>query len=152
MSAHKQAPPFRRSRGWLALLMLLAIALGLLSRRGYSPFPALLGDYPGDALWAWVVFLGIAWLWPAKPRWWLLAASLAFAWGIEFTQLYQAPWIQALRANRFAYLLLGRGFDPMDLLALAAGIAWAAVLDVAWERGVRGRRHARNRYPQGGTQ
>ena len=54
------AAPFCRSRFWLAILILLVIAIGLASRRGYVPFPAVLGNYPGDALWAWVVLLCVA--------------------------------------------------------------------------------------------
>ena len=44
--------------------MVAVIAIGLASRRGYVPFPAVLGNYPGDALWAWVVLLCVAWLRP----------------------------------------------------------------------------------------
>ena len=47
-------------------------------------------------------------------------------------QLYQAPWMQALRANKLAYLVLGNGFDPLDLLAYVVGIAGAAVVDGVW--------------------
>ncbi|MDR2327063.1 MAG: DUF2809 domain-containing protein [Acidovorax sp.] len=125
---------FHRSRWLLALLALLLIALGLASRRGYSPFPAVLGNYPGDALWAWVVMLCVAWLRPAMARGRLVAWSLLIAFGIEFLQLYQAPWMQALRANKLAYLVLGNGFDPLDLLAYGVGIALGAVVDGLWQR------------------
>ncbi|WP_370680986.1 DUF2809 domain-containing protein [Comamonas sp. GB3 AK4-5] len=126
--------PFRRSRWWLALLALLVIAIGLASRRGYSPFPAALGNYPGDALWAWVVMLCVAWLWPAMARGRLVGGALLVAFAIEFLQLYQAPWMQALRANKLAYLVLGNGFDPLDLLAYAVGIAVGAAVDGIWEQ------------------
>lgn len=125
---------FHRSRWLLALLALLLIALGLASRRGYSPFPAVLGNYPGDALWAWVVMLCVAWLRPAMARGRLVSVALLIAFGIEFLQLYQAPWMQALRANKLAYLVLGNGFDPKDLLAYGAGIALGAVVDGLWQR------------------
>ena len=59
---------FRRSRTGLTLLIVAVIAIGLASRRGYVPFPAVLGNYPGDALWAWVVLLCVAWLRPAITR------------------------------------------------------------------------------------
>lgn len=124
----------RRSRLLLALLALLVISLGLASRRGWLPFPAVLGNYPGDALWAWVVFLCVAWVKPAMARGRLVGASLVIAFAIEFLQLYQAPWMQALRANKLAYLVLGNGFDPLDLLAYGVGIALAAAVDWMWER------------------
>lgn len=126
--------PFRRSRWWLALLALLVIAIGLASRRGYFPFPTALGNYPGDALWAWVVMLCVAWLRPAMARGRLVGVALLVAFAIEFLQLYQAPWMQALRANKLAYLVLGNGFDPLDLLAYAVGIAVGAAVDGIWEQ------------------
>ncbi|MDR0213463.1 MAG: DUF2809 domain-containing protein [Comamonas sp.] len=125
---------FRRSRLFLLLLMLLVVALGLASRRGFSPFPAMLGNYPGDALWAWVVLLCVAWMRPAIARISLVGWSLVIAFAIEFLQLYQAPWMQALRANKLAYLVLGNGFDPLDLLAYVVGIALGAALDWVWQR------------------
>lgn len=130
-----------RSRLHLTLLALAVIAIGLASRRGYSPFPAALGNYPGDALWAWMVMLCVAWVRPAITRPRLVAWSLGIAFAIELLQLYQAPWMQALRANKLAYLVLGNGFDPWDLVAYAVGIALGAVVDWAWgaTAGQRGR-------------
>ena len=128
------AAPFCRSRLWLAILILLVIVIGLASRRGYVPFPAVLGNYPGDALWAWVVLLCVAWVRPAITRTRLASWSLVIAFAIEFLQLYQAPWMQALRANKLAYLVLGNGFDPLDLVAYAAGIALGLAVDLGWER------------------
>ena len=133
------AGPFRRSRVGLTLLIAAVIAIGLASRRGYMPFPAWLGNYPGDALWAWVVVLCVAWLRPAITRGKLMGCSLAIAFAIEFLQLYQAPWMQAVRANKLAYLVLGNGFDPLDLLAYAVGIALGAAVDWAWQCGRQGR-------------
>ena len=114
--------------------MLAVVAVGLASRRGYVPFPAVLGNYPGDALWAWVVLLCVAFVRPALSRGKLVAWSLVMAFTIEFLQLYQTPWMQALRANKLAYLVLGNGFDPLDLLAYAAGVAVASAVDWAWQR------------------
>ena len=128
------SPVFRRSRWLIAILALLVIAVGLASRRGLVPFPALLGNYPGDALWAWVVLLCVAWVRPAITRGRLVGVSLVIAFAIEFLQLYQAPWIQAVRANKLAYLVLGNGFDPLDLLAYVVGIALGAVVDWGWQR------------------
>ena len=124
---------FRRSRLVLSLLALAVIAIGLASRRGYVPFLAALGNYPGDALWAWVVLLCVAWVRPSITRTQLIGWSLVIAFAIEFLQLYQAPWMQALRANKLAYLVLGNGFDPLDLLAYVVGIALGAAVDWAWQ-------------------
>ena len=123
-----------RNRFVLALFALLVIAIGLTSRRGYVPFPAVLQNYPGDALWAWVVLLCVAWMRPAITRSQLVVWSLVIAFAIELLQLYQAPWIQAVRANKLAYLVLGNGFDPLDLLAYVVGIAIGAAVDWCWQR------------------
>ena len=128
------SPVFRRSRWLIAILALLVIAVGLASRRGLVQFPAVLGNYPGDALWAWVVLLCVAWVRPAITRGRLVGMSLVIAFAIEFLQLYQAPWMQALRANKLAYLVLGNGFDPLDLLAYVVGIALGAAVDWGWQR------------------
>ena len=128
------SPVFRRSRWLIVILALLVIAVGLASRRGLVQFPAVLGNYPGDALWAWVVLLCMAWVRPAITRGRLVGVSLVVAFAIEFLQLYQAPWMQALRANKLAYLVLGNGFDPLDLLAYVVGIALGAVVDWGWQR------------------
>ena len=128
------SPLFRRSRWLIVILALLVIAVGLASRRGLVQFPAVLGNYPGDALWAWVVLLCVAWVRPAITRGRLVGVSLVIAFAIEFLQLYQAPWIQAVRANKLAYLVLGNGFDPLDLVAYAAGIALGLAVDRGWER------------------
>ena len=128
------SPMFRRSRWLIVILALLVIAVGLASRRGLVQFPAVLGNYPGDALWAWVVLLCMAWVRPAITRGRLVGVSLVVAFAIEFLQLYQAPWMQALRANKLAYLVLGNGFDPLDLLAYVFGIALGAVVDWGWQR------------------
>ena len=128
------SPVFRRSRWLIAILALLVIAVGLASRRGLVQFPAVLGNYPGDALWAWVVLLCVAWVRPAITRGRLVGVSLVVAFAIEFLQIYQAPWMQALRANKLAYLVLGNGFDPLDLLAYVVGITLGAVVDWGWQR------------------
>ena len=128
------SPVFRRSRWLIAILALLVIAVGLASRRGLVQFPEVLGNYPGDALWAWVVLLCVAWVRPAITRGRLVGVSVVVAFAIEFLQLYQAPWMQALRANKLAYLVLGNGFDPLDLLAYVVGIALGATVDWGWQR------------------
>ena len=139
MSATPQASSaasaeLHRSRIALLLLGVLVVALGLASRRSWSPFPAVLGNYPGDMLWAWLVFLCVAWVRPTMARGKLAAVALLIAFAVEFLQLYQAPWIQALRANKLAYLVLGNGFDPLDLLAYVVGIALGAAVDWGWQR------------------
>lgn len=118
-----------RSRLWLACGMVLAVGAGLASRRYPWLLPAGLGSYPGDALWAVLVLLAIAFLRPGIGSGKLALGALGVAWLVELSQLYQAPWINAVRATTPGHLVLGQGFDGIDLLAYAAGVATAYGLD-----------------------
>ncbi len=58
-------------------------------------------------------------------------AALAYALCVvvEVSQLYHAPWIDAVRATRLGHLVLGSGFDARDLLAYAVGVAFALLAE-----------------------
>jgi hypothetical protein len=48
------------------MAMIVVVAVGLMSRQGIFPTP--LGEYPGDAFWAMMVYCGLGCLWPQlKP-------------------------------------------------------------------------------------
>jgi hypothetical protein len=101
--------------------------LGLASRKWPGIFPAVFGKYPGDALWALAIFLGLFCLKPfgSIRGYALLALGISFL--VEISQLYQAPWINSIRGNRFGHLFLGFSFSWFDLLAYTIGIALGAV-------------------------
>lgn len=126
--ARTYGPPPSRSRILYALLAVAVIATGLLWRSGLIPLPPSLSNYGGDALWALMVFLGFGFLLPRTSTGMIALLALAFSWGIEFSQLYQAPWIDAIRATLLGRLMLGNTFNWIDLAAYALGIglgAWA---------------------------
>ena len=112
-------------------MILAVIALGLASRRFPFLFPAWLGKYPGDALWAAMVFLGYALLKPTWPTRRLAVAALATSFLVEFSQLYHAPWLDAIRGNFIGHLVLGSEFSRVDLVAYVVGVAIGAGLEVA---------------------
>lgn len=58
----------------------------------------------------------------------LALLALGIAWAVEFSQIYHAPWIDAVRSTRLGRLALGFTFNWPDLLAYAAGIGIIAVL------------------------
>jgi hypothetical protein len=114
------------------------IALGLSTRQYPNAFPVVVARFGGDALWAGMVFWLLA-LWRrtvASPR--LALAALAIAWAVELSQLYRAPWIDAVRATRGGALILGQGFLWSDLMSYVVGVALAAALDARLVR----RRHS----------
>jgi hypothetical protein len=120
-----------RNRRWYLPALMVVITAGLASRRYAWLFPACLGKYPGDALWALMVFL----LWGlALPRasslrigLYALATSLAD----EFSQLYQAPWLNGIRSTTVGHLLLGSGFAWPDLVAYTVGVALGVLAESA---------------------
>lgn len=118
-----------RSRPWLLASFITVIALGLASRKYPFLFPALLGKYPGDALWALMVFLGWACLSPRASTRHLATMALAVSFLVEFSQLYQEPWLNALRSTTMGHLVLGSRFSWPDLAAYAVGVAVGALLD-----------------------
>ena len=121
-----------RPRPIYCIAILVVITLGLLSRRYPGFLPAALGKYPGDALWALMVFLGFGFSLRRSPTVVLALAAVAFSGAIEVSQLYHAPWIDSIRATLPGRLLLGSDFMWGDLTAYAAGILIGALAEVCW--------------------
>jgi len=61
----------------------------------------------------------------------LSIVSLILCYTVEFSQLYQAPWLNNIRKTLVGRLVLGQGFLWSDLLAYAIGIGAAVCLDYA---------------------
>ncbi|UEG53063.1 DUF2809 domain-containing protein [Mucilaginibacter daejeonensis] len=101
-----------------ALLIITVIIAGLASRR-VTAIPLWIGDL----LWALMVYLIVRFLFIRSTIKKVAVISLAFCFAIEFSQLYHAPWIDALRQTLFGKLVLGSGFLWGDLLAYMAGVA-----------------------------
>ncbi len=121
-----------RRRFISAAAMVLVMAAGLLWRSPWVPLPVFARKYGGDALWALLAFVGIGFLAPRQSTVRTALAALVFAWAIEFSQLYHAPWIDAVRATRLGGLILGSTFNAPDLLAYAVGIAVGAWVERRW--------------------
>jgi hypothetical protein len=109
-----------------AVLAVVVVAAGLLWRSGFIPLPQWLSNNGGDALWALMVFVGFGFLFPRASTLAAALLSLSFSWGVEFSQLYHAPWIDAIRATLPGRLVLGSTFNWPDLPAYALGIAMGA--------------------------
>lgn len=100
------------------LFIIIVIIAGLASRKiaGVPP-------WIGDLLWALMVYLMVRALLIKSSVKRIAIISLIFCFGIEFSQLYQAPWINQLRQTLPGRLVLGQGFLWGDLLAYVVGIA-----------------------------
>jgi len=120
----------RRERIPIAICFAVVVAAGLASRN----VPRLLetfGKYPGDALWSLAVFLGWMFLWPRKSMGSIAGIALATSCAVEFSQLYQAPWINALRGTAIGHCILGATFSWWDIVAYGAGILVGIAIDMA---------------------
>ena len=137
----------RHARRFHLVWAALVLALGWSARTYSASLPPFLGTYAPDALWALLVFLFVASVKPSLPTRRTALLALAFAYGIEFSQLYQAPWINAVRATRLGGLVLGHGFLWSDLVCYSVVIGVGALLEQIVRR-VKGRRVSRGRPPR----
>lgn len=123
-----------RSRAAYSLCILLIICLGLASRSKQISLPGFIAAYAGDMLWALTAFLGIGVLLPSASTARVAALAAVFSFAIELSQLYHAPWLDALRRTRAGALALGHGFLWSDLACYAAGIAIGVFIERMIER------------------
>jgi hypothetical protein len=111
---------------------LAVVAAGLLWRSGLIPLPQWVSNNGGDSLWALMVFVGFGFLLPRASMLKLALLALGVAWGVEFSQLYHAPWIDASRATIPGKLVLGNTFHWPDLAAYVVGIVPGALVERWW--------------------
>ncbi len=127
--ARNYPPVTGRSRVRYVLLVMAVITAGLIWRSGIIPLPPWLSNNGGDALWALMVFIGFGFLLPRASTCATALLALCAAWGVEFSQLYHAPSIDAVRATIPGKLVLGNTFHWPDLAAYAVGIALGALAE-----------------------
>ena len=118
-----------RSRVRIALALLAVIALGLASRQFPIIIPDALGKYPGDALWALMIFTGLALIARRANAVCLAVTAFGISCAVEATQLYQAPWINTIRHHPLGHLALGTTFSWMDIVAYGIGILAGVLID-----------------------
>ena len=121
----------RRSRAASGGIVALTVLLGLVSRRYADSFPDAVRLYVGDVMWAAMVYFAAAALWTRATSSRIAAGALLFSMVIEISQLYHAPWIDALRATRPGAVVLGFGFLWSDIACYAIGVGLAALIDRA---------------------
>ena len=104
-------------------------ALGLFSRRFSNLLPDFISQHAGDMLWSMMIYFGFRFLLLGKKILLAMVGSILFCFGIEFSQLYQADWINELRNSTMGALILGKGFLVVDLVRYLSGIAIACLVD-----------------------
>lgn len=126
-------PP--RRRAGLALAAALTAAAGLVARVGLRGVPgtAWWTGPLGDALYAVLAFLLVAFAAPQARTAVLAAAALGVCATIELLQLTGVPAALG-RAFPPAWLVLGTGFLWSDLVLYGVGVAAVALVDAALRR------------------
>lgn len=118
----------KRNRFIYLILILLVVALGLASRLDFLPIWVYL--YVGDVLWALMVFLIFAMIFNTKSTYFVAVVAISFSFLIEFSQLYQATWINNVRHTTLGGLVLGFGFLWTDLFSYIIGICIGVLLEI----------------------
>jgi hypothetical protein len=104
------------------MFAIIVIIAGLSSRRYPELFPEKFAKYPGDALWTVMVFIIWGTVLPRKSTFLISLLALATSFIIEFSQLYQVPWLQSIRMTYPGHIVFGSGFAWTDMLAYITGI------------------------------
>lgn len=124
----------KRNRISYSFFCLLTIALGLLSRQLNYQLPNSINLILGDAIWAMMIFVGAGVIFNKYSTIRVAIISIVFCYSIELSQLYHAPWIDAIRNTTIGGLVLGFGFLWSDILAYSIGILIAAFLEFLFKK------------------
>ena len=110
----------------------MIIGLGTRTFPRYIPGEIFL--YLGDILWALCVYLFIAIIFPRFSTLKVFLITIIFAYLVEISQLYSAPWIDNIRANKLVALVLGYGFQWKDLFSYAVGAVLGTIFDMIYRK------------------
>jgi uncharacterized membrane protein YbhN (UPF0104 family) len=124
----------KRNRVIYFALLVIVVILGLASRKLTLIIPDFLDVYLGDTLWALMIFLGLSFIFINLETRFIALIGILFCYFIEFTQLYHAEWIDAVRHTTLGGLVLGYGFLWSDLLAYLIGIITGMLIDMMFKR------------------
>lgn len=108
------------SRTRTIAVLVVVLAAGLASRR-VAGLPTFVEDHAGDVLWATAVVLVLSLLRSGRRPIEYALAGFVIAAIVEASQLWHLAWLEDLRDNDLAALVLGRGFLWSDFPRYAAG-------------------------------
>lgn len=119
----------RRPRLGYAFGVAATIGAGLASRRFPQTVPDFLGKYPGDVLWALMVFLGLGVIFSRAPTLRIAVTALSFSFAIEFLKLSSAASLVAARNSTWGHLVFGHVFAWQNLVAYTVGVGLGVGLE-----------------------
>lgn len=107
-------------------LIVITVIVGLLSRH-VNGVPLFIGDI----LWGLMVYFIVRSIFFNKTVKWAAAVSLLFSYGIEFSQLCRAAWLNNIRHTVIGGLVLGASFLWSDMLCYTVGIGIGVLADLS---------------------
>jgi len=119
-------PAMHKTRITYFALIVVTIITGLLSRH-INGVPLFIGDI----LWALMVYFMARFILIDETTKLAVIASLVFSYGIEFSQLYQASWINSVRHTVIGGLVLGQTFLWSDMLCYTVGIGLGVLIELS---------------------
>ncbi|MGB5963498.1 MAG: DUF2809 domain-containing protein [Coleofasciculaceae cyanobacterium] len=98
--------------------------------RFHSPAPEWLNDLLGSVAYQILLMMLVAFCLPKTTPVWVAIGVCLFSCAIEFLQLWQAPFLQAIRATLPGRLVLGTTFSWSDFPAYFIGsfVGWVGML------------------------
>ncbi|GAB5556839.1 MAG: DUF2809 domain-containing protein [Schleiferiaceae bacterium] len=105
------------------------IVVGLASRRFSEYLPDIVNLGLGDALWALMMYWIMGFFFSRASILRLAFISLSICFLVEFSQLIDTEWLNALRNHKLGALVLGKGFLWSDLLAYSAGVGFGMLFE-----------------------
>ena len=119
----------KRNRIHYLILIIGTIIIGLASRLYSKYLPEFVNLGLGDTLWALMMYWILGFFFPRISIVRLTFLSLSVCFLVEFSQLLQADWINAIRNNTLGALILGRGFLWSDLVAYSLGVGLGMLIE-----------------------
>jgi hypothetical protein len=110
-------------------LAVVTIAIGLFVHLRGAMLQSDVRDVLGDALWAMMIAWWIGALAPRVAPTRRGVAALAICFAVEASQRVHTPTLDAIRGTTPGHLVLGSGYDPRDLVAYAAGVLAAVLVE-----------------------
>ena len=90
-----------------------------------------------------MVYWAVGFVAPSASVTRVAAYAMAISYLDELSQLYQAAWINQIRATTIGHILLGSAFSWLDLLAYTVGVLLCSAIEVVLLKARINRRTAR---------
>ncbi|WP_299414768.1 DUF2809 domain-containing protein [Acaryochloris sp. IP29b_bin.148] len=122
----RPAPLYRPYRQALAVSMAVIVPLGLTFKFYQGPGQSWLNDTFGGVPYEIFFVLLAAYIWPSVSPGRIAISVCLTTCGLEFLQLWQPAWLQAIRATLLGRLVLGNTFSWEDFpyYFVGSGLGW----------------------------